>query len=151
MALSFWTHIQGIYTPAKECAIFSTSCKAIVNNCMTNKETPIDWEGTSYSDLMAFPADAKHSAGFQLGRLQAGLDPADWKPLTGLANDITGVKEIRIWSEDGGYRVAYATKFGDVISVLHCFEKKTQQTEKKDIDLIVKRYKEARERHQRKK
>lgn len=116
---------------------------------MRKKEIPIDWEGTSYNDLMAFPSDAIQNAGFQLGRLQLGLDPADWKPLTGLANNISGVKEIRIWAENGGYRVAYATKLGDTISVLHCFEKKTQRTSKKDIDLIVKRYKEARERHQR--
>ena len=117
---------------------------------MSRTETPIDWEGTSYSDLMAFPVDAKHNAGFQLGRLQAGLAPTDCKPLKGLAKDITGVMEIRIWAEDGGYRMAYVSRFGDVISVLHCFQKKTQQTSKRDIDLIVKRYKVARERHQKK-
>ena len=114
---------------------------------MSIKETPIVWEGTSYSDLMKFPIDARHSAGFQLGRLQIGLDPTDWKHFTSLGKDLKGVKEIRIWAQDGGYRVIYAMKFGDAISVLHCFEKKTQGTEKKDINLIVKRYKEVKNRH----
>ena len=114
---------------------------------MGKKETSIDWVGTSYSDLMDFSDDGKRNAGFQLGRLQNGLEPTDWKPLTGLAKDITGVKEIRIWADDGGYRVAYTVKFGNTISVLHCFEKKTQQTSKKDIDVIIKRYKQARKNH----
>ncbi len=114
---------------------------------MVSKEAPIEWEGSSYHDLMGFSDDGKRNAGFQLGRLQNGLDPTGWKPLKGLAKDISGVREIRIWADDGGYRVAYTVKFGDAIIVLHCFEKKTQQTSKKDIELIVKRYKEARERH----
>ncbi|MCH7559605.1 MAG: type II toxin-antitoxin system RelE/ParE family toxin [Planctomycetes bacterium] len=115
---------------------------------MSNKQMLIEWEGTSYSDLMSFPIDARHNAGFQLGRLQIGLDPTDWKPVTGLAKGIKGVREIRIWTGEGGYRVVYALKFGDAISVLHCFEKKTRQTEKKDINLIVQRFKAARNRYQ---
>ncbi len=106
-------------------------------------DIPIVWEGTSYNDLIAFPVDARQNAGFQLGRLQQGLEPSDWKPMAGLGKGITGVREIRIWGADGTYRVVYAAKFGDAISVLHSFEKKTQQTSKKDIELIVKRYKEA--------
>ena len=107
----------------------------------------IEWEGNSYSDLMSFPVDARHNAGFQLGRLRIGLDPTDWKPFTGLAKGIKGVKEIRIWTGEGSYRLVYALKFGNVISVLHCFEKKTRQMEKKDTNLIVKRFKAARNRY----
>lgn len=40
----------------------------------------IRWVGSSYIDLLAFPKQARREAGFQLGRVQAGLDPNDWKP-----------------------------------------------------------------------
>ena len=36
----------------------------------------------------------------------------------------------------------YVTKFEDSVYVLHCFQKKTQKTSKKDIDLATKRYKD---------
>ena len=42
-----------------------------------NKE--IRWLGSSYDDLLKFPDDPRREAGFQLGRIQAGLDPDDWK------------------------------------------------------------------------
>jgi phage-related protein len=34
----------------------------------------------------------------------------------------------------------YVAKFGDNIHVLHCCQKKTQATPKRDIDLARKRY-----------
>jgi phage-related protein len=34
----------------------------------------------------------------------------------------------------------YVVKFEDCVHVLHCFEKKTQKTAKKDIDLAKARY-----------
>jgi phage-related protein len=43
-------------------------------------EKQIRWVGSAYDDLLAFPTDARKEAGFQLGKVQAGLEPADWKP-----------------------------------------------------------------------
>jgi phage-related protein len=43
-------------------------------------EKQIRWIGSSYDDLLAFPRDARKEAGFQLGKVQAGLDPIDCKP-----------------------------------------------------------------------
>ena len=40
------------------------------------------------------------------------------------------------------YRAVYTVKFGQVVYVLHCFQKKTLKTRKEDIDLAQKRYKE---------
>lgn len=40
-------------------------------------EKQIRWVGSSYADLLAFPIDARKEAGFQLGKVQAGLEPAD--------------------------------------------------------------------------
>ncbi|KAF1034384.1 MAG: hypothetical protein GAK35_04302 [Herbaspirillum frisingense] len=35
----------------------------------------------------------------------------------------------------------YVAKFANAVYVLHAFQKKTQKTEKTDIDLAAKRYK----------
>ncbi|MDZ7852111.1 MAG: type II toxin-antitoxin system RelE/ParE family toxin [Halomonas sp.] len=42
----------------------------------------------------------------------------------------------------GAFRVFYVANRGDAVFVLHCFQKKTQKTAKKDIDLGKQRYKE---------
>lgn len=48
----------------------------------------------------------------------------------------------RVWDEAGTFRVVYVAKFTDAVYVLHCFQKKTQQTAKRDIDLAQKRLKD---------
>ena len=44
-------------------------------------EKQISWVGSSCDDLIAFPTATRKEAGFQLAKVQAGLDPTDWKPL----------------------------------------------------------------------
>ena len=47
------------------------------------------------------------------------------------------------------YRLVYAVQLGNSLYVLHVFQKKSKsgvETPQMDVDLIVKRYKEARER-----
>ena len=43
-------------------------------------EKEIRWVGSAYDDLLAFPDEPRRSAEFQLGKIQVGLDPDDWKP-----------------------------------------------------------------------
>lgn len=105
------------------------------DNQSTEKE--IRWVGSSYADLLAFPVDPRRQAGFQLGRVQAGLDPIDWKPFDDVG---AGTKEIRIKDRDGIYRVMYVAKFEEAIYVLHCFQKKTQSTTKQDKTIAEARY-----------
>ena len=52
-----------------------------------------------------------------------------------------GVREIRI-HVDGEFRVIYIAKFEEAIYVLHAFQKKTQKTSKKDIDIAKTRLRE---------
>ena len=59
-----------------------------------------------------------------------------------MTNVGSSVKEIRIRDTSGAFRVIYVAKFADAIYVLHCFQKKTQQTRKQDIDLAAQRYRE---------
>ncbi len=100
---------------------------------------PIEFRGTALDDLRAFPQTAMREAGYQLDRVQHGLPPSDAKPMASIG---TGVTELRIWDEAGTFRVVYVAKLADAIFVLHCFQKKTQQTAKRDIDLAKKRLKD---------
>jgi phage-related protein len=100
-----------------------------------NKE--IRWVGSTYNDLLEFPAYPRREAGFQLGKVQAGLEPDDWKPFDDVG---AGVKEIRIKDIQGIFRVMYVAKFEEAIYVLHCFQKKTEVTAKKDKDIAEARY-----------
>ncbi|MGH9671823.1 MAG: type II toxin-antitoxin system RelE/ParE family toxin [Bryobacteraceae bacterium] len=100
-------------------------------------EKQIRWVGSAYDDLLAFPKDARKEAGFQLGKVQAGLEPADWKPFDAVG---AGTKEIRIRDASGTFRVMYLAKFEEGIYVLHCFQKKTQATSKQDKAIAAARY-----------
>lgn len=53
-----------------------------------------------------------------------------------------GVREIRIRDTAGAFRVLYVAKFDDAVYVLHCFQKKTQNTSKADLTLVTQRYRD---------
>jgi phage-related protein len=69
-----------------------------------------------------FPRDAWKDAGFEFDDVGAGT------------------REIRVRDAGGIYRVMYVAKFEEAIYVLHCFEKKTQVTGKRDKVIAVARY-----------
>lgn len=99
----------------------------------------VEFRGTSLDDLCAFPITARREAGFQLGRVQNGFEPNDWKPMSTVGQ---GVKEIRIRDISGAFRIIYVAKFAETVYVLHCFQKKSPKTSKPDLDLASKRYRE---------
>ena len=100
-------------------------------------EKEIRWVGSAYADLVAFPDEPRRDAGFQLSKVQAGLEPEDWKPFDDVG---AGTKEIRIRDGSGIFRVMYVAKFVEAVYVLHCFQKKTQATSKQDKDIAEVRY-----------
>ena len=100
----------------------------------------IIWLGNSRRDLRAFPALARRLAGFQLRRLQQGLDPDDWKPMQTVG---PGVREIRIHIA-GAHRVFYVAARAEAIYVLHAFEKKTQKTSAQDLRIGRDRFRALR-------
>ena len=100
-------------------------------------EKQIRWVGSAYDDLLAFPKDVRKEAGFQLGKVQAGLEPDDWKPFDQVG---AGTREIRIREASGIYRAMYVAKFEEAIYVLHCFRKKTQVASKQNRDIAAARY-----------
>ena len=102
------------------------------------EDKQIIWIGSSYDDIRAFPLEPRKEAGFQLSKVQAGLDPDNWKPFDSVGS---GTKEIRIRDSSGAYRVMYIAKFEEAIYVLHCFQKKTEATSQQDKDIAKLRYK----------
>ena len=98
---------------------------------------PIVWIGSSRSDVRAFPTDARRDAGYQLGKVQNGDDPDDWKPMSSIG---LGVREIRLREESGAFRIIYVARFADAIYVLHAFRKTTQKTRDRDMELARSRF-----------
>ena len=94
-------------------------------------DKPLIWLGSSRHDLRAFPALARRLGGFQLRRVQQGLDPDDWKPIQTVG---PGVREIRIHIA-GANRVFYLATRAEGIYVLHAFEKKTRKTSAQDLQI----------------
>lgn len=100
---------------------------------------PLRFLGDSLSRLREFDSDAKQDAGYQLDKVQRGEQPDDFKSMPSIGK---GVEEIRIWDESGTWRVIYTARLADAVYVLHAFQKKTQATAKRDIDLAKARFAE---------
>lgn len=98
---------------------------------------PIEFLGTSLKCIREFPTSARHDAGYQLGKVQRGEQPDDFKSMPAIGK---GVEEIRIWDETGTFRVIFTARMVDAVYVLHAFQKKTQTTSKRDIELAKTRF-----------
>ena len=100
---------------------------------------PVSFLGNALEEVRSFPDDARRDVGFQIDRLQRGLDPDDWKPMKTVG---PGVREIRVREASGAYRVIYIATLEDAVYVLHAFRKKTPATSKSDLDLATTRFKD---------
>lgn len=100
---------------------------------------PLRFLGDSLQRLRDFRADARQDAGYQLDRVQRGLQPDDFKPMPTIGK---GVEEIRIRDDSGIYRVIYTARFSNAVFVLHAFQKKTQRTSRSDIEIARARFRE---------
>jgi phage-related protein len=98
---------------------------------------PVCFLGDSLKCLREFPEDAKQDAGYQLDKVQHGDQPDDFKPMPLIGK---GVEEIRVWDDAGTYRVIYTARIADAVYVLHAFQKKTQATPKRDMDIARERF-----------
>ena len=103
----------------------------------TVDEKEIPWVGSSYEDLLTFAKAPRKEAGFQLGKVQAGLEPTDWKPFDEIG---AGTREVRVSATQGIFRVMYVAKFEEAVYVLHFFQRKTQATSKQDTDVATARH-----------
>jgi phage-related protein len=96
------------------------------------------WLGSTRRDVRSFPKDARRWAGYELYRVQQGLDPTDSKAMGSVG---IGVREIRVHTELE-HRVLYVAKFEEGVCVLHAFEKRSRKTNRDDIALARRRFRE---------
>ena len=99
----------------------------------------VEWSGDSKALIKGFPDDIKADLGADLYRLQCSKSPKNWKPFPGLKRNAF---ELRAKDKDGIYRAIFVTFIKEKINVLHCFQKKTQKTSKKDVNIAAVRLKE---------
>ena len=117
---------------SRHCELYRT-----LYNYSMSEHKPLNFRGSALADLRAFPATVRQEVGYQLDKVQRGLEPKDWKPMATVGQ---GVREIRIRDANGAFRVVYVAKLAEAVYVLHCFQKKTQKTSKADLDLAEARY-----------
>src|SRR5437763_17006773 len=98
---------------------------------------PISWLGSSLRDIRDFPEAARREAGHELELVQAGSEPSDQKPMPSVG---AGVFEIRVRTAQHQHRVMYVAKFQEAIYVLHAFEKKSQKTAQKELQIAQQRF-----------
>jgi len=99
-------------------------------------DKPLLWLGSARGDVRKFPTAARRLAGFQLRRVQQGLEPNDWKPMSDVG---PGVREIRIQVE-GAHRVFYVATFDEAVYVIHAFAKKARKTAHRDLEIGRERF-----------
>ncbi len=106
---------------------------------------PLVWLGNSRRNIQEFPLEARKTIGDELQLIQFGGMPKDAKPFKGVGG---GVFEIALRHDTEAYRTVLAVRLGRQIYVLHAFQKKSKKgiaTPTHDVDIIKKRYKEAKE------
>lgn len=99
-------------------------------------EKPVVFLGDSLSAIRAFPDDARRVVGYQIGRVQHGKDPDDWKPFPAIG---ANVREIRIRERSGAFRVIYQATLPEAVLILSAFKKKTQKTPQREIEKATAR------------
>ncbi len=112
----------------------------------TFEPKPVRWVGSSKDDLSAFPPDVRRRVGGALWEAQLGLKASYAKALKGFGG--AGVLEIVDDFDRDTYRAVYTVRFVGVVYVLHAFQKKSKRgiaTPKRELDLIERRLRQARE------
>ena len=120
-------HTRYVYTSNKKSDDFS-GCQALV---------PVAFQGDSRRALRGFPDGIQSDLGYALYRLQLGQTPPDRKAVREVG---TGVYELREEDDKTWYRVLYVRR-ANTIQVLHCFEKRSNRIEQKDIETAKTRLK----------
>ena len=105
----------------------------------------VRWVGDARERLQEFPAQVRKDIGHALYLVQTGQTPPSAKPMRGIES---GVFEIVDDYDSDTYRAVYNVKMGRSLYILHAFMKKSKRgirTPKREIDLIRRRLRRARE------
>jgi phage-related protein len=103
---------------------------------------PIDFHPRVLEFIRAQSVSVRRQIGEALRDLQKGISPG--MPLSRPMSVIApGVRELRVRDEITAVRVFYATAKTDAIVVFHAFQKKSQKTPVREIDLARRRLREV--------
>jgi phage-related protein len=107
-----------------------------VPRLLTKGEKPLDWVGSSKKEFLTFPDAVKGEMGNALGVAQFGGRHVSAEPWKAQGPGVfEGVEDY-----DGDtFRAVYTVRFGEVVYVLHAFQKKSPsgiRTAQRDIDLV---------------
>lgn len=111
---------------------------------MADKLKRLEWIGSSYEDLNAFPREIRRAMGYAIHLAQIGEVHPHAKVFKGTGS--AKVLEIRESDRAGTYRTVYTLEMKNFIFVIHAFQKKSKSgiaTPKKELELIESRLKEA--------
>ena len=106
----------------------------------------LHFEGESLEVLSGFPDEIKRSLGFSLRQLRIGREPTS--QTRNMSSIGPGVYELKEADERAWYRAIYLSKIENRIYVLHCFEKESRKTDRRDIAIASQRLKLVRQRLQ---
>ena len=104
---------------------------------------PVQWVGSSKSDLKQYPDAVQDRMGFAIYQAQAGLRHRNAKPLKGFGS---GVLEVVTRHDGDTFRAVYTVRFETAVYVLHAFQKKARRgiaTPKQELDLVRRRLRVA--------
>src|ERR1700692_1399580 len=107
-------------------------------------EKALYWTGSSKEDLLAFPESVIDEIGTARSVGQFGGKHPDAKPWRG---EGPGIFEVVEDHRADTYRAVYTIRFERAVYVLHAFQKKSPsgiKTARKDVELIARRFNEAR-------
>ena len=102
------------------------------------------WMGSSLKDLRSCPQQVRRDIGKALYAAQCGETDPSAKPLKGFGG--ARVMEIVERYRTDAYRAVYTAHLGDVVYVLHVFQKKGKKgraTPKHELDLVRQRLADA--------
>ncbi|RPI43834.1 MAG: hypothetical protein EHM67_04610 [Hyphomicrobiaceae bacterium] len=105
---------------------------------------PLRWIASAKDDLSAMPTEVRRAVGYALFAAQQGEKHDDAKVLKGFGD--AAVLEIIARHDGDTFRAVYTVRFGEMVYVLHVFQKKSKRgiaTPKKELELIRKRLKLA--------
>jgi phage-related protein len=113
-------------------------------------DRPLEFVGSSRDDLSSFPPEVKLVTGYALRQIQRGKAHPDAKPMKGNLRDVI---EIAVGDDSGDrtYRTTCTIKIGEVVYVLHAFQKKATlgiSTPQRELNLIEQRLRTARKHHE---
>ena len=128
-------------TRTRNVSVTQVPCLTDIQTLVYSVAKELRWVGRSLDDIREFPPACRRKAGHQLHLVQLGLEADDWRPMPSVG---PGVVEIRI-HDDTEHRVFYLATLPEAIYVLHAYEKKSQKTAKRDIDLGRRRLTELKQ------